>query len=180
MCTIQPVQAQSTAGDMHQAIQLGLKGKYDEALNLINQIIGKEPQNVFAHNNLGMIYAMMKNPELAITAYETALKLKPDFAMPENNLGHLYKEMGKYDLAETHLKNAVRLFPGMETAHGGLGEVYQLQLRYDDAIEHFKKATQLRPEQVSFHQRLAECYQAKQMTAEAQKELDLLKKMAPQ
>ena len=51
-----------------------------------------EPDNVKAHNNLGVAYHNQGRFDDAIKEYQTAINLRPDYPGANNNLKLLYQE----------------------------------------------------------------------------------------
>ena len=66
---------------MNEAIQMGLKGRIEEAKSIFKQIIGREPNNAFAYNNLGKLYIDQGNLKEAIIYLEKAVKINPVFSL---------------------------------------------------------------------------------------------------
>lgn len=169
----QPAFGESVSALMNQGIQSSLQGNNEQAAAIFKEIIGREPGNFYAYNNLGMVYGKIGKTDLALESYQEALRINPDFPMTLNNISQIYKDRGNYELAASSLEKAVRIFPEMEIAQGNLGEIYFLQRRYDEAIVCLEKAVELRPDNPQFHLALAKTYQAKNMETEARKEFDL-------
>ena len=75
---------------MRHAAELSQNGKNEEALKVFLDIIRKEPNNFYAHNNLGMVYSEMQEKNKALNAYEKSLSINPTFPMTLNNIGYLH------------------------------------------------------------------------------------------
>jgi Flp pilus assembly protein TadD len=60
-------------------------------LKLYDAIVARDPKNAIAHNNRGVVLEAMNNKSAAITAYEKAVELKPDYAEAKSNLDRLRK-----------------------------------------------------------------------------------------
>ncbi len=165
--------SRETAALMNQAIQLSIKGEQEKAQNIIREIIKKEPGNMYAHNNLGMILLSQGKYDKAITSFQNALKINPDFSMSLNNIGSAYKHKGNYTKAELSLKKAIKNFPDLDIAKANLGEVYFLQKRYDEAIIYLEKAVNSFHVEARYHNLLGKAYEAKNMKSKAEKEFNL-------
>ena len=109
---------------MRHAANLSQSGKNEEALKIFLKITRKEPNNFYAHNNLGMVYSQIQKNDKALNAYEKSLSINPNFPMTLNNIGSLHMKMGHYDKAEMFLKKASSLFGSLHLVSTNLGELY--------------------------------------------------------
>lgn len=169
--------AENTQALMHQAIRLSLKGDLKEAQKILQEILKKEPNNMFAHSNLGKIYFDQKEFDLALASYRKALDINPNFSMAQNNIAMVYMETGNYEKAEAIFKKALEHTPDFELANGNLGEIYLLQKHYDKAVTYLQKAADTVPWVARYHFLLAKAFEGKNMDAEARKELELYKQL---
>ena len=62
-----------------------------------------------------------------MASFETAVKLKPDYASAHNNLGSALANLGRIDEAVVHFSEAVRLTPDSEDARRNLQYALTLQ-----------------------------------------------------
>ena len=69
---------------------------------------------------MGAIYAGLSRYEEAITSYNKALALKPDYAKAHNNLGITLKELGRLDEAAASYTQAIALKPDFTEAYWNL------------------------------------------------------------
>ena len=162
---------------MHYAAKLSKDGKNEEALKIFLEIIGKEPNNFYAYNNLGLIHSQMKDPKKALNAYEKSLSISPTFPMALNNIGHLHMTMGNYGKAELFLKKALSYFSSFHLVSTNLGELYLKQKRYSEAMKYLKKSLKDMPTLARTHKLLGEVHQAEGRKEEAKKEFNLAKKL---
>ena len=165
--------AGETSALMNRAIQLSIKGEHEKARLIILEIIKKEPDNMYAHNNFGMILLSQGKYDEAITSFQNALKINPNFPILLNNIGKAYKHKGNYPQAELYLKKAIKNFPDLEIAKANLGEVFFLQKRYDEAIIYLERAVEVFPFDAHHHHLLGKAYEAKNMKSKAEKEFNL-------
>ena len=127
---------------------------------------------MYAHNNFGMILLSQGKYDEAITSFQNALKINPNFSMLLNNIGKAYKHKGNYPQAELYLKKAIKNLPDFEIAQANLGEVYFLQKRYDEAIICLERAVEVFPCD-AHHHLLGKAYEAKNMKSKVEKEFNL-------
>ena len=84
-------------------------GRLKEAQRLYKQALILEPDNVYALNNLGVIYIQQRNYSKASNNLESAIRLKPEYADPYYNLACLYSFKGKTIKSLENLKKAISL-----------------------------------------------------------------------
>ncbi|MCK9274975.1 MAG: tetratricopeptide repeat protein [Syntrophales bacterium] len=85
------------------------KGSLKKAEALYNEILEKDPDHVFAVNNLGVVYLAGEKRELAKALFEKAIGLNPDYADPFYNLACFYAGAGNTGKSLEYLKKAIRL-----------------------------------------------------------------------
>jgi tetratricopeptide (TPR) repeat protein len=83
--------------------------------------------------------------EQAITAYQEAIRLKPNDAEALGNLGVAYNRLGQYDKAISAYQEAIRLKPDFARAWANLGEAYKHNGQQSDVIKVYEKLKTLDP-----------------------------------
>jgi TolB-like protein/Flp pilus assembly protein TadD len=104
--------------------------------------------------------------------FETALRLRPEYATAHQFYGYYLTAMGKSDEAIAERKKALDLDPISPLLSSALGEAYYHARRFDVAVEQNKKALELDPsyaialvnigrgyEQMGMHQQAREAFQ---------------------
>jgi tetratricopeptide (TPR) repeat protein len=86
-----------------QAAELVGKGQYEQALPLLQQVVGKNPDDADAYNLLGFSTRKLGHPEQALAFYLTALRLNPEHRGAHEYLGEAYLELGQLDKAREQL-----------------------------------------------------------------------------
>jgi tetratricopeptide (TPR) repeat protein len=130
---------------------------YRSKLAIWGDTVARCPNNERAHFNLAN--ALSKTPGLmedAIAHYETALRLKPDYAEAHNNLADALARMPRrMNDAIAHYEAALRLNPGYAQAHNNLGAALErIPGRMNDAIAHYETALRLNPDYAEAHNNL--------------------------
>ncbi len=110
--------------------------------------------NYVAHHNLGIVLLRKGRVDEAITQYQTALQIKPDYAKAHNNLGNALLQKGKVDEAITHCQRALEINPDYAEAHNNLGTALCQKGRVDEAITHYQTALQINPDYADAHNNL--------------------------
>lgn len=96
-----------------------------------------------AYNNLGNVLKAVGKLEAAKTAYETALKIDPNFAAGYYNLGMTLKQMGRFEDAIAAYQQAIKLNPNYAEAYQNLGVVYLKNGNVSESLAAFKRAIAL-------------------------------------
>ena len=91
--------------------------------SLWTHVLACTSDNYTAHNNLGDALFQKGNVDEAITQYQTALQIKPDYAGAHNNLGNALLQKGRVDEAITHYQAALQIKPDYAEAQNNLAWV---------------------------------------------------------
>ena len=94
----------------------------------------------------------------AITAFQRAARLEPDWARAHHNLGFAYGQAGRHEEAAGSYRLAILLDPSEPETHNNLGGVYLKLDRYEDAVKEFQQAITLKPEHAEAHLNLGLAY----------------------
>jgi tetratricopeptide (TPR) repeat protein len=101
--------------------------------------------NDVAQNNLGLVLMQKGRMDAAITCFQQALQIRPDFAEAHDNLGYALLQTGKVDEAIAHCQRALQIKPDDAEACVNLGNALFQKGRVDDAIAQYRKALQIKP-----------------------------------
>ncbi len=92
------------------ALALGQIGKAEKAIGVLKDQITKEPLDYKLHQVLGDICLVERDYDEAIKAYDTVIRLNPNYARPYIHLGMIYEEKEQSDKAAENYTEATRLF----------------------------------------------------------------------
>jgi Flp pilus assembly protein TadD len=123
--------------------------------------------NYVAHYNLANAFLRKRKVDEAITHYQKALQIKPDYAEAHYNLGIALGQKGRVDKAITEYQKALQINPGYAAAHNNLGATLAQTGELDEAITHFQKALQIKPANVEAHNNLGNAFVQKGNVTEA-------------
>lgn len=87
-----------------QGVQAVEAGEYQRALELLEQVVGAEPENADAWNYIGFSSRKLNRFEQALAAYQKALNIDPEHRGANEYLGELYLQMGDLDRARERLR----------------------------------------------------------------------------
>jgi tetratricopeptide (TPR) repeat protein len=107
--------------------------------------------NFIGHNDLG--YALLQNGRVdeAITHFQKALQIKPDYEEAHCNLGNALLQKGNVDEAISHFQKALQIKPDYAEVCYNLGNALLQKGNVDEAISHYQKALQIKPDNAEVH-----------------------------
>jgi len=111
----------------------------EKATALAKQAIAGEPREARFQELLGDIALTQKKPQEALTFYDKAIKLQPDYFKPHVQSGIALFNMGKKDEAEPFLKRANELLP-TAPGHALLGQIAEERGDVNLALQHYQVA----------------------------------------
>ncbi|WP_448272008.1 tetratricopeptide repeat protein [Nostoc sp. DSM 114160] len=155
-------------------------------------VIDLESKLVARHNNLGYTLEQQGKFEEAVTCYQKALELQPNFAEAEVNLGNALNAQGKLSKAQqadyadlnqkfahsctiagdlkkaiNYYRQAIALDPNSPETYYSLGNILQEEAEWSEAIASYRQALKLNPLNWNIYIRLSQVYQAQNKRAEA-------------
>ena len=110
--------------------------------------------NAIAHISLGNALTQKGSLDEAITHYQKALQIKPDYTVAYNNLGNALSQKGNVDEAIAHFQKALQIKPDYAEAHNNLGNALLKKGSLDEAIAHYQRALQIKPDDAEAHNNL--------------------------
>jgi len=137
------------------------------------KIIDVDPDNIEAHNILGIITNLTDRPDEAVGHFQDVLKSDANQPGVFSNLGTAYRDTGDKRRAIIAFEKAIELNPHILTAHNNLGVLYRENGDFDKAETLFRHSIKLFPENPFSYFNLAELYIA---TGDYAKALDNLKR----
>ncbi len=91
----------------------------------------------------------------AVTHYQSALRLKPDYALAHHNLAEALVQLDRYPEAIVHFETALRLNLGGAETPARLGHALLHEGRAEEAIQVYRAALRLEPTAAPGHNNLA-------------------------
>lgn len=131
---------------LEQAERLQVRGKLDDAIELINRSIDTHP-TAQAHTSLGWTYGLMSRYDDAIQSCLRALDLDPDHGTSYNDLGAYMLAVGRIDEAIMWLEKGQAIETN-EARHVGLFHLGRAQEEMGElftAIDFYNRALAIDP-----------------------------------
>ena len=141
-------------------------GHAEEAKSWLQKAVSINPQNYRAWYETGLLDAG-SNPAAALSAYQKAVTVQPNFYPGQRELGMALFNQKDYMAAAPHLEKAISL--GLEDAHlhNYLGICYSRTNRLEKAVRSYRVALKLDPSLAEAHLNLAFALQRMQQPAAA-------------
>jgi Flp pilus assembly protein TadD len=129
-------------------------GHWKDSETLFRHALEVTENNYIAHYNLGDALLKKSQTDAAISQYQEALRLKPDYAEAQNNLATALVEKGQIDDAIRQYQEVIRLKPDDADVHYNLGNALLKKGEIDEAISQLQAATRLKPDDADAHYNL--------------------------
>jgi len=132
--------------------------EYDEAENIVKQLIEKNPDKEALYLTLGNIYSFKNKKQQALDAYEKASQIAPENPDSYSNIGLIYKQQGDLEKAISYLRKALSFAKERTDIYYNLGNIYKQSDNVVEAEKLFLEALKLDPEFVQVHNNLGSLY----------------------
>jgi len=123
--------------------------------------------NHIARMGMGNVWLARGDLRMAQSAYEEALRIKPDYVEAHNNLALVLMRTGRADEAIIHYRQALTENPDSAEVHNNLGAVLAGLGKFPEAGISFRKAVELKPDYTDAHSNLAAVLTKQGQIAEA-------------
>ena len=153
--------------------------KYTELLKSAKVLASRYPDSALVHYILGNAYAKLGFFPDAATAFQEAIKLKPDYLDAWYNLGGADMRTGKLPEAANVFQQLAKLSPHDPQVWNNLGGVYAAQGHLADAVGAYHQAVQLKPDDADAQFRLGAAYASQGQNPEAVNAFRLALKQNP-
>lgn len=162
----------SVFNQLSQAKELGLRGRYEEGIRLVDRIIADDPNVIDAYFTKGNLYFKAGQFKKAVTSFNHVLDRKPDDAFTAINIANAYISMRQFDKAGTFLEDIAQNIPPDSQIQYILGNIQFAQKKYEKAEQHYRKCMELNPSSASAYNALGGIFVIKNRLDEAKTYLD--------
>ena len=152
---------------VESVIALYSSGNINQAIEKIKALNEDYPNVPLLFNILGACYKSIGEIDGALKMFDTATKIKSNYAEPHFNIGVIHQEQDHQENAIDSYKRAIDINPKYSDAHNNLGIVYLDSKDLDKAVEHFKLAISCNSDFAEAHNNLGSTLQQKGLLEEA-------------
>ena len=131
------------------------QGKYQTAEKQYQTVLAKDPDNLDALSNLGVVYFRKGKIRSAESTLKKALAIAPNDDSVLTTLGIVHYRQSKFDEALEELRKAIELNPNSATAHNYLGITASQKGRQQEAEKEMLQAIAEDPNYADAHFNLA-------------------------
>ncbi|KAI0194181.1 tetratricopeptide [Astrocystis sublimbata] len=152
---------------------------HEQALKCFKRATQLDPKFAYAFTLQGHEHVSNEEYEKALTAYRLAISADRRHYNAYYGIGRVYEKLGSYDKANTHFHSASSINPTNAVLICCIGNVLEKQRQPVQALQYFSKATELAPHAAQTRYKKARALLALNRLDAAQKELEILKTLAP-
>ena len=153
-----------------QGADLHYRGKLDEAMASFQAAVQLEPDNEYAHNQLGIIYAKKERFTDAFQEFSIVAKIDQNNTFALMWLGVLNLQKNNLDQGYENFQKIIQADPTHADAYYYLGAIYNIRHNPAKAIEYLKKSRDADAEEADTHFRLGKAFRQVDMIKNAQLE----------
>jgi len=128
-------------GDYDAALNFYNSRNYEKAIGELEQVVQKDTKNHQAQFYLGKSYQGLNKTNDAISAYQKAIEIKPDYAEANFELGNIHYNKKEYEKSLPFLEKASKLKYTSPEYLVALGDNYRTLNRCNYAVVPYGKAS---------------------------------------
>jgi len=136
-------QSPAPPASYEQALSLIRQQQIEPGIALLREILKESPNDIKAHNLMGIALTTAGKIEEANTHFRKAIELKPGFYPALKNLAINEMRLNRTEEAKSHFIEALRFGPDDPVAHLALGEIHFQEKRYAEAVKHYDQSRDL-------------------------------------
>lgn len=162
------------------ASKLAREKDYKGAIKELKEAVSEYPAFVNAHNQIGVLYLRLNEPDHADEAFKAALKINPEAYEPMLNRGIALYQLGKFKDAEKVLRDTLRVKLDSAVSYYYLGRTLNKLGRNEDAEQAFLTCLKMSPDDFKeAHRMLAAIYLDRGALPRVVEELEVYLKIVP-
>jgi tetratricopeptide (TPR) repeat protein/tRNA A-37 threonylcarbamoyl transferase component Bud32 len=139
----------------------------EKRFRILEEIVQKYPKEKEAHFELATFERGRNKPESAISEFDKALALDPNYGYALNSIAYAYADLGHYDKAIDYLKRYAESSPDDVNPIDSMAELYFRMGNLDEAIAKYKEVLNRKPDFVLTFGSLSYVYASKEDYANA-------------
>lgn len=111
--------------------------------SLIEDISDVKQEQAKKYRELGLECQRMGNLAEALSFYQKAVAMYPDFAVAYNDIGVIYETMGSFDWAEENYLKSIKIDPAYSSAYTNLALLYEGRRNLEKAAFYWGKRVEV-------------------------------------
>jgi tetratricopeptide (TPR) repeat protein len=123
----------------------GESRKYSQAIEELQHLLERYPDDKEALDVLAHCYGVMQNYEQTIAYFNRIIELDPLYMEAYNGLAYVYERTGDFDKSIWAADKYISLAPDEHNPYDTRGDIYAWNGRIDQAIESYGKALEIKP-----------------------------------
>jgi arylsulfatase A-like enzyme/Tfp pilus assembly protein PilF len=135
-----------TANEIRRINTLFENGRFEDAVQPLQNLIVKEPRMSIIYAKLGGTYMKLRQYDKAVPVLRTAVELDPGLTMAQMDLGRSLLRVGEFDDAVKTFEDIVARIPNLIDAQVFLEIAYARANRVPEAIKQCQKVLEILPE----------------------------------
>jgi len=120
-------------------------GDLDGAERIARSLLKAGQESMVVYNLLGIVQHTRGQLEEAVSFFEKAIELQPDYGDSYSNIAHSLGELGRLEEALGHCNKAIELKPELAGAYNNRGFILRKLGRSRDAVLSYDRAIELAP-----------------------------------
>lgn len=132
--------------------------KYEEAEELLQEIIDEDPRVLDAYQSMAQLYDLQERFDEAVEVYKQAIPLKPEDPYAYINLAETQIKLGRVEEAEKTALDALDFVEPNAYIYYLLGNVNRMQGRLPESLTYYEKCLEVNPDSAVAYSGLAGAY----------------------
>ena len=140
-----PDYALQTAGQLFQT------GQLDQAIKILQDARGQNPEHFEVNYGLAIIHATSGNPSAALPLFDKAVSIRPGDSEAQFNLGRALMDIGRTDEAVAAYRRSLEINPHELDTLINLGNVLKDVNDFAGAVDCYRKTLEIKPDIAMIH-----------------------------
>ena len=173
-----PSHVQAPAELIKHAISRQEVGAYDEAIDILDQILKANSQYAPGYYQKGLVYEEWDKRQEALKAYKKAVEINPTYDDARLGLASLYGKSVLNDLAVEQLLKVAETRRNDPKLHFKIALEYWYLQDIPKSVEHYLRVIEINPEHLQAHLNLISVYERLKNWKEALEEIEIVKRLS--